>query len=92
MDYFRTKGFYFCDPVLTEEGETVFAEQAFDMALGLQMKNGKDTLVTNSFQLAPYERIVIVTGPNQGGKKRHLPGSLDRYSGQGGLGTPPYLA
>ncbi len=61
----REAGLSFCYPVLRDgEGETR-AEDCFDLALALRKPGG---IVTNGFFLTPPEQILVVTGPNQGGK------------------------
>lgn len=58
----------FCYPLISHVSKEVYNYQGFDLALaGILI--GKDiTPVCNSFQLKERERIIVVTGPNQGGK------------------------
>ena len=61
----KEEGLRFCYPALEEKPKETFARDCFDLALALRQSRG---VVTNSFSLAPPEQILIVTGPNQGGK------------------------
>ena len=65
IDELKKQGLSFCYPQLGKEKETVYANQFFDVALAKKL--GAQT-VTNDFQLTPPERMIVVTGPNQGGK------------------------
>ena len=61
----REAGLPFCYPVLREGGTETRVDDGFDLALAIR-KPG--TVVTNGFFLKPPEQILVVTGPNQGGK------------------------
>jgi len=63
----RSAGLLFCYPEVGSSGD-VEAYDAFDVALALKLaKEGKKP-VPNDFELRGSERILVVTGPNQGGK------------------------
>ena len=68
MDRLAPVGVPFCYPVMSERFTGVHAEESYDLALAVKHIDDRNTPVCNSFQLADHERILIVTGPNQGGK------------------------
>ena len=61
----RQAGLPFCYPVIHEKPDALKALDCFDLALAMDKK---DKIVTNSFTLTAPEQILIVSGPNQGGK------------------------
>ncbi|SCM79534.1 DNA mismatch repair protein MutS domain protein [uncultured Pleomorphomonas sp.] len=60
-------GLAFCYPEVTQ-GKAIGAEGTFDLALAAKLIKDGRTVVANDFQLSGAERILVVTGPNQGGK------------------------
>ena len=65
MEPLRQQGLPFCYPVIHEKVDELKAEDCYDLALALRAE-GK--VVTNSFSLTAPEQIIVVSGPNQGGK------------------------
>jgi len=62
----RESGLKFCYPRLVAGQEKVYAKSCFDVALGMRLRRAG--IVTNDFELNYPERVIVVTGPNQGGK------------------------
>jgi len=71
LDYIaalKKAGLRFCYPSMTEERGEIFDRDAFDLALAAQFAEGGETPVCNDFHLSGPERVIVVSGPNQGGK------------------------
>ena len=49
-------------------GKEIYDYDGFDLALALKLNESGGQLVCNDFYLKDEERIIVVTGPNQGGK------------------------
>lgn len=64
----RKAGLSFCLPELSADSKDVLASQAFDLALASKLVRDGTTVVTNEFALQDAERVIVVSGPNQGGK------------------------
>lgn len=67
----REGGLDFCCPELSRGSKEVLAEGGFDLALAsrkLRFDHSLSSIVCNDFRLAGRERILVVSGPNQGGK------------------------
>jgi hypothetical protein len=60
-------GLPFCLPTPAVEKDAV-AEGAYDLALALTLPRDGGRIVQNGFELREGERIIVVSGPNQGGK------------------------
>src|SRR5207244_13123145 len=58
----------FCYPMVADESKEVCATETFDLALAAKLLTDSSTVVTNDFALKDPERLVVITGPNQGGK------------------------
>jgi hypothetical protein len=61
----RAAGLPFCYPAMSKSADEICDLDGYDLALA--RKIGKTT-VTNDFSIRSPERILVVTGPNQGGK------------------------
>lgn len=58
----------FCYPQIVQSKDDIQNIEGFDIALGHKLSKEKRVVVSNDFYLKGKERIIIVTGPNQGGK------------------------
>jgi len=68
LEPMQRTGLPFCYPTITEPGGGVRVSDGFDLALASRLVRSRTEVVTNNFSLDSDERIVVITGPNQGGK------------------------
>ncbi|MDR5709862.1 MAG: DNA mismatch repair protein MutS [Armatimonadota bacterium] len=64
----KQAGLPFCYPELTEEPDRIYARDCYDLALAHKLVREGAVPVCNDFELVAPERMLVVTGPNQGGK------------------------
>lgn len=68
VGFLRDAGLPFCHPEFADESAPVAVRDAFDLALAGKLVKEERPLVGNDFHLEGPERVIVVTGPNQGGK------------------------
>jgi DNA mismatch repair protein MutS len=68
VERFTAAGVSFSYPEVTETPGTLSADHACDLALAIKTEGEQIDLVGNDFHLSGAERVLVVTGPNQGGK------------------------
>jgi DNA mismatch repair protein MutS len=70
IDPLRAAGLPFCYPRLSVSPGHVRAVDAFDLALAAKvtLRPSRSAIVTNDFDLGPDGRVLVITGPNNGGK------------------------
>lgn len=65
---FRDAGLAFCPPRVSNATKDIRVRAAFDLALARRLRDQGQAIVCNDFELQGGERMIVVTGPNQGGK------------------------
>lgn len=71
LDYvapLRAAGLRLCYPEVRRNDKHISATQTFDLALAQKLTKAGMPVVVNDFYLADGERVIVVSGPNQGGK------------------------
>ncbi len=63
----RAQGLAMCLPVVSADSRAIAGHDAFDLALAHRLHDSA-AIVTNDFLVDDPERILVITGPNQGGK------------------------
>jgi DNA mismatch repair protein MutS len=64
----KKAGLQFCYPQVSAGAREISADGAFDLALASKLVPDQSAVVTNDFALRGADRILVVTGPNNGGK------------------------
>ncbi|QVL36194.1 MutS-related protein [Aminirod propionatiphilus] len=64
----REIGLCFCYPDISYQKNVLFANNTFDLALALKSLKDKHPIICNDIDLNPDEKIMVISGPNQGGK------------------------
>lgn len=90
LEYLRRltdAGLTFCYPQVSAESKAVDVRNAVDLALATVLAQRGESPVPNDIRLTGPERVIVVSGPNQGGKT-----TLARTFGQlhhlAGIGCP----
>jgi DNA mismatch repair protein MutS len=65
---FKQAGLAVCYPSITTHGKDIYQYAGFDLALANKRLTEQAAVVCNDFYLKGKERIIVVSGPNQGGK------------------------
>jgi DNA mismatch repair protein MutS len=68
ISHIKEMGLSFCYPVMSGESKDICSADGFDLALAEKLRRENAHIVCNDFYLKGDERIIVVTGPNQGGK------------------------
>ena len=68
MEPLKANGLAFCLPQVQNRSKEVSANETFDLALAVKLVSLSAPIVLNDFHLDGLERIIVVSGPNQGGK------------------------
>ncbi|MBS0222523.1 MAG: DNA mismatch repair protein MutS [Proteobacteria bacterium] len=64
----KETGLHFCYPLVEACRTDVHCRGGFDLALATKLVHERSKVVCNDFYLKGAERIIVVSGPNQGGK------------------------
>ncbi len=59
---------HFCFPEMSDSDKRVHARESFDIALGYKLMSAGRRVVCNDFELEAGQRMIVASGPNQGGK------------------------
>ena len=71
LDYIRPlreRGLCFSYPAMSSDDKAERALDTFDLAFAAQRTNDGETVIPNDVRLDGSERILVITGPNNGGK------------------------
>ncbi len=68
MSRLTRTGLKFCYPTVSATDKEILAEETYDLALATKLVASNAPVVCNGFCLKDPERILVVSGPNQGGK------------------------